>query len=125
VTEYGVWPMIVVGTWSAAVMFTIFAFTNRRPWPGIAVEEALARGATIVDVRAPEEFGAGAIAGAVNVPLDVLGARIGELDQGRAVIVYCATGQRSARAAAVLRSAGFSVTDAGTFQAFADHLQPI
>lgn len=124
-SDYGVWPMVVVGTWSAVVMFGIFFVTNRRPWRGIAVEEALARGAAIVDVRTPAEFGAGAIAGAVNVPLDLLPARLGELDRARTVIVYCATGQRSARAAALLAAAGITVVDAGTFRAFAEHLRPV
>ena len=124
-SDYGLWPMIAVGTWSGGVMFLIFFTLNRRPWPGIAVEEALARGAMIVDVRTPEEFGAGAISGAVNLPVDALGVRIHELDRSHPVIVYCATGERSKRAAKILRAAGIDVVDARNFGAFADHLRPV
>jgi rhodanese-related sulfurtransferase len=42
-----------------------------------------------------------------NIPLPDLGARIGELDKARAVLVVCASGPRAARAAAQLRRAGF------------------
>lgn len=123
-TEYGLVPMILVGAVAATVMYTIYFSTNRRPWKGIAVEEALALGAVIVDVRTPEEYATGAIAGAVNLPIDTLPARLGELDRDRTVIVYCASGMRSARATKILEGAGIRVVDAGTMRAFADHLRP-
>lgn len=63
--------------------------------------------ATIVDVREDKEVANGVIPGAVHIPLGQLGDRIGELDAGRPVITVCASGGRSARAAADLLIAGF------------------
>jgi uncharacterized membrane protein YdjX (TVP38/TMEM64 family)/rhodanese-related sulfurtransferase len=66
---------------------------------------------TIVDVRNPDEFGGplGHIAGARNLPLNDLPARMGELTGApkRPVVLVCKTDKRSAKAAEMLRSAGF------------------
>jgi rhodanese-related sulfurtransferase len=69
----------------------------------------VAAGARLVDVRSPAEFAAGHLPGAVNVPVAELPRRLGELEpRDRAIVVYCHTGARAARAAHALRSAGFS-----------------
>ncbi len=70
----------------------------------------------ILDVRTPGEFSMGAVPGAINLPLDDLpsnaDAVIGAKD--REVIVYCASGARSAYAARVLSQMGFTdVTNGG------------
>ena len=44
---------------------------------------------TLIDVRPGEEFAAGHIPGAVNIPLDELPRRLGELPADRTVIAYC------------------------------------
>jgi rhodanese-related sulfurtransferase len=44
---------------------------------------------TIVDVRPPEEFAAGHLPGAVNVPLAELEARRKKLPRGREIVAYC------------------------------------
>jgi rhodanese-related sulfurtransferase len=66
---------------------------------------------TIVDVRNPDEFAGplGHIAGARNFPLNDLPARMGELAgaRKRPVVLVCKTDKRSAKAAEMLRSAGF------------------
>jgi len=52
--------------------------------------ERAARGdVTIVDVRPPEEFAAGHLPGALNVPLAELEARRGKLPRGQEVVAYC------------------------------------
>jgi NADPH-dependent 2,4-dienoyl-CoA reductase/sulfur reductase-like enzyme/rhodanese-related sulfurtransferase len=63
----------------------------------------------IVDVRTPEEFATGAYPGAINIPLDELGERMGELgnNASREIIVYCASGARSAYAQRVLSQVGY------------------
>jgi NADPH-dependent 2,4-dienoyl-CoA reductase/sulfur reductase-like enzyme/rhodanese-related sulfurtransferase len=64
----------------------------------------------VVDVRTPGEFSSGAFPDAVNIPLDDLmsgNADLGE-DTDREIIVYCATGARSAYAQQVLMSRGYS-----------------
>jgi rhodanese-related sulfurtransferase len=44
---------------------------------------------TVVDVRPPEEFAQGHIAGALNIPLARLERHLAELPQGREVVAYC------------------------------------
>jgi rhodanese-related sulfurtransferase len=61
----------------------------------------------LVDIRNPGEVQLGKIAGAVEIPVGQLPARIDELDSGRPTVVYCAGGYRSSVAASVLRNSGF------------------
>lgn len=70
-------------------------------------------GALLLDVRTAAEFSAGAIPGAKNIPLQVLGSRLGELDKERPIVVYCASGMRSASALATLKQRGFDAHDLG------------
>lgn len=65
-----------------------------------------ARAPVLVDVREPDEFGAWAIPGARNVPLPALEHHLTSIAHDRRVVVVCASGQRSARAAGTLRAAG-------------------
>lgn len=64
----------------------------------------------VLDVRTPEEYAAGHLPGAVNIPHDQLAARLGELSAARErdIVVYCRTGRRSAEALGVLDDAGFA-----------------
>jgi rhodanese-related sulfurtransferase len=67
--------------------------------------------AVVVDVRDPGEYGAGHILGAKNVPLsriDSGGAEIAGKRKDKPVIVYCDTGNRSAKAAAALKRQGYA-----------------
>jgi sulfur-carrier protein adenylyltransferase/sulfurtransferase len=69
-----------------------------------AVREQVGNGAVIVDVREPEEWSAGHIPGAVHVPKSYLESRIeGAVpDRSGHVVLYCASGNRSAWAARTL-----------------------
>lgn len=44
---------------------------------------------TVLDVRPPEEFAAGHLPGAVNIPIQELAKRLGELPKRKEVIAYC------------------------------------
>ena len=44
---------------------------------------------TVLDVRPPEEFAAGHIRGAINVPVSELKKRLNEIPRGREVVAYC------------------------------------
>lgn len=44
---------------------------------------------TVLDVRPPEEFAAGHVPGAVNIPVHELARRLGELPKRRQVVAYC------------------------------------
>ena len=61
----------------------------------------------LIDVRAPSEWLAERIDGAVNMPLSRLPERIQELPSDRRLVVHCASGYRSAIAAGLLQRAGF------------------
>ncbi len=74
----------------------------------------LARGAAVLlDVRTPDEYSDRHIQGAINIPLQELSHRMGEIGRGRAVVVYCRSGARSAAASQMLRAAGHQVLDIG------------
>ncbi len=73
------------------------------------VEARRAGGATLLDVRSPEEFAAGAIPGSVNIPVDELIERIDEVDEQ--VVVICQAGQRAHVAARRLADSGRRVSN--------------
>ena len=66
-------------------------------------------GVVLLAGRAPEEFAAGHIAGAVNIPHDQLANRASELPQDRntEIAVYCRSGRRSALALDWLGTQGY------------------
>lgn len=68
----------------------------------------------VIDVRTPDEFRAGHVPYAINMPIDQLPRRLGELGsiQERQFAVICESGNRSSKAAQLLRQNGFpSVVD--------------
>jgi rhodanese-related sulfurtransferase len=72
------------------------------------------RGAIVLDVRMPEEFDRGHIAGAMNIPIDRLEAQIYYLKKKqRPIITCCKSGSRSQRAKAALAAAGIEVYNGG------------
>ena len=82
------------------------------------VAEAIADGATVIDVRTDGEWAQGHVAGAMHVPVgaDDFEQRVDGLDRSAPVYVYCASGVRSGRAARVLEGMGFEhVVNAGGF----------
>lgn len=79
------------------------------------LEQMIQAGAKIVDVRTPEEFNEEAFPNAVNIPVDEVITRMNEFgEKNKPVIVYCASGARSAYAARILKNAGYiEVINAG------------
>jgi NADPH-dependent 2,4-dienoyl-CoA reductase/sulfur reductase-like enzyme/rhodanese-related sulfurtransferase len=67
----------------------------------------------LVDVRTPQEFSQGHIPGAVNIPVDELRGRLGELPRERPLAIYCQVGQRGYLATRILQQAGFSAANIG------------
>lgn len=71
-------------------------------------------GAKLIDVRTVEEFSAGHIEGAVNIPVQDLESRLAEVPKDRPVIVYCRSGKRAGMAAQTLVEKGYTqVNDLG------------
>ena len=65
----------------------------------------------VLDVRTPQEYAAGHIAGSVNIPLDELRERLGELPKDTAITVTCAVGLRGYIAARILAGHGFKASN--------------
>ena len=63
--------------------------------------------AVLLDTRTAGEFRRGHIAGFVNIPVDELRQRLGELDRGKPVYVICQSGLRSYIACRILAGNGF------------------
>ena len=78
--------------------------------PQVDVAELLATPAAerpfLLDVRTPEEFAAGRIPDAVNIPVDELRQRLHELPREREIAAYCQVGQRGYLATRILLQAG-------------------
>ncbi len=77
--------------------------------------EMISTGAKVIDVRSPEEFDDEHFPDAINIPVNIIQTRIAELgDKTAPIVVYCASGSRSAYAARMLSMAGFKkVVNAG------------
>ena len=66
-------------------------------------------GAVLLDVRTPEEYAGGHIAGSRNLPLQVITQVEDEIPQkDTPVFVYCQSGGRSRRAAAFMEKIGYT-----------------
>lgn len=71
------------------------------------VRELVENGEYIVDVREKNEYAAGHINGAVNIPLSEIRDRIAELPTDRKIYVQCKSGQRSYNVCLLLQNLGF------------------
>ena len=75
------------------------------------LEELLAHGAALVDVREPEEFAQVHVPGATLIPMQELPARLAELDRTAPVHLICRSGHRSAVMCEVLAGHGFDAVN--------------
>ena len=71
------------------------------------------KNAVVLDVRSPEEYAAGHVPGAVNVPVTGKGSAgfdktVAAIDRERPVLVHCRSGVRSAKAVEKMRAMGFA-----------------
>ena len=89
--------------------------TKTNPYRQISMDEAATMMAQetnyiILDVRRPDEFAAGHIPNAINVPNETIGtAEIPELpDKDQLIMVYCRSGRRSKEAAEKLVKLGYT-----------------
>lgn len=72
---------------------------------------------TLLDTRTPFEYSRGHIGGFINIPVDELRERIGEIDKEKSVYVICQSGLRSYVASRILTGNGFNVYNfAGGFR---------
>lgn len=76
-----------------------------------------------LDVREPNEWNLGRIPGAVHLPRGHLESKLeGMVDRTKAIVVYCARGNRSALAALTMKHMGYEdvASMSGGFQGWAD-----
>lgn len=70
-----------------------------------------------VDVRSASEFAAGSVKGAVNIPLDQVASNINRFKNKKKIVVFCRSGNRSAKAIEILKQNGIqNATNGGSFQ---------
>lgn len=81
----------------------VTGLTGNVQWHDVARRQQ--EGATVIDVRTVREFSAGAIPGAVNIPVDELRDCLDEVPDGP-LIVHCAVGIRAHTAACILAAHG-------------------
>ena len=74
----------------------------------LAASRARGEGPVVIDVREPFEHAIASLEGATLIPLKTLPERLGGLDPSRPTVVLCHRGQRSLRAAELMRSKGFT-----------------
>ena len=97
-----------IALWAVAILVLgyVFLFRGRAD---AGAKEAVQAGAKLVDVRTAQEFAAGHIEGAINIPVQELEARMAEFGpKDGVVVVYCRSGARSATAKSKLEAAGYS-----------------
>jgi len=89
------WPSLTKGRSSTSVQVSE------------AIQMANQQQAVFIDVRKPEEFKAGSIPQARNLPSAELEAKLGTLPKNKPIILVCDQGRESAQVAAKLRKQGF------------------
>ena len=101
----------------STLLFTGCASSNNKAntYRSITMDDAVTMmaqetGYIILDVRRPDEFAAGHIPGAINVPNETIGtAEIPELpDKNQLIMVYCRSGRRSKEASEKLVKLGYT-----------------
>ena len=79
-----------------------------------AAKKLIASGALVLDVRTPDEYAAGHLDSALNVPVDTVTDRLPQIesltqsDKSKPIVVYCEKGGRAARAKQTLEQAGYT-----------------
>jgi len=82
--------------------------TERISAPMLAEELAGATPPLILDIRNPREWSTKHLDGSLNIPLNHVAERIGEIPRDRRIAIHCAGGYRSAIGASILQQHGIS-----------------
>ena len=103
------WPFLLLVLW--------FAYKWWNSKRVVAMLPELRRnGAVFVDVRSAGEFASGNAPGSINIPLQELASRMGEIPKSSPVVVCCASGTRSGMAKLLLKKNGYpNVHNVGTW----------
>ena len=83
----------------------------------VDLKSIIEEGALLTDVRTPGEFAQGHVKGSVNIPLDLVAAKLPEFKNQKNIVVFCRSGNRSSQAKAILEQNGFTnVINGGSWQ---------
>lgn len=103
------WPMLALVLWFGYKWWHSKRIVAMLP-------ELRQAGATFVDVRSASEFAHGNAPGTINIPLQELGSRLGEIPKSAPVVLCCASGTRSGMAKLLLKKNGYrTVYNIGTW----------
>lgn len=97
---------LIIGCSILLVMYLAYR-TYRYQTLAKGLDQRIARGAVILDVRTAREFAMEHIEGAVNISLGTIRERYKELDSSKTYITVCSHGLRSVKAEQLLRQRGF------------------
>jgi rhodanese-related sulfurtransferase len=75
--------------------------------PKVDLNELMASGAVVVDVRTPAEYKDGHVKESINLPLQTLNANLNKLKKDQVIITCCRSGSRSGMAKRMLKANGF------------------
>ncbi|MEN8732452.1 MAG: rhodanese-like domain-containing protein [Bacteroidia bacterium] len=80
----------------------------------MTIQELIQNGAKIIDVRTPEEFMGGNVAGSINIPLNEVPQRIAEFEAiKKPIVLCCLSGGRSGQAIGFLQAQGVECYNGG------------
>ena len=74
----------------------------------LSARRAAGNAPVVIDVRTAEEFAAGHIPDALNIPFDQVAKRISEVDAPHGVALYCMVGPRARKGESALLDAGYT-----------------
>ena len=94
----------------ALLIVALFAIKRLRQVSTGKARELLGAGALVLDVRSSDEFSTNHVPKAVNLPLEQVQRRIGDLakEHSQPILVHCLSGTRSAMACRILRGLGYT-----------------
>lgn len=87
--------------------------------PKVDHHELIINGAILIDVRTPGEYSNGKPKKSKNIPLDKIGEKIEKIKKlNKPVVLCCASGMRSGRAATMLKNRGIEAYNGGAWHKF-------
>jgi rhodanese-related sulfurtransferase len=97
-----------------SILKKLFGSTTKESM--VNIKELKTQGAPIVDVRTPEEFMGGHVAGSINIPLHEIPKRLDEVkSMKQPILLCCASGNRSRQAAKYLNGQGIECYNGGSW----------
>ncbi|PEX92626.1 rhodanese-like domain-containing protein [Bacillus cereus] len=102
--------IILLAVIVAFIGYTVWMYFYQKKLISTLTEEEFRAGyrkAQLIDIREADEYNAGHILGARNIPLSQIRLRHKELRQDQPVYLYCQSGFRTGRAAQYLKKQGY------------------